>query len=121
MHPFSHETIGGRRLVQSACGFYVDDHFPNVGLAVHSMSRRGAGTETTGFLGERHAKKKARRCCCISIATVACLVLCFVVIVFVSVFAASVVTKLPSEPSERAVALLKRYPLIDGLVLMIAC
>lgn len=74
------------------------------------------GSELTGFLGERRTKKKARRCCFLSFCVAVCVVAIFIVVVGVSAGVAAIANGLPSDPDERAVALLNRYPLIDGLV-----
>lgn len=89
-----------------------------------STSGEGRGSVTAELfeVGKRRAKKRARRCCFVSVAVAVCLVTLFVVVVVsvsvaVGVTGATEAVQLPSDPHERAVALLERYPVIDGLVI----
>lgn len=92
------------------------------------MREDGSGTtDRSNLCGDENSKKRqkknVRRCCFISVIGAVCLVCLTGVIIGVGVGVASVTTRvvLPSDPEERAVALLKRYPLIDGLVSLEQC
>ena len=63
---------------------------------------------------ERSAKKRARKSACLGIICAAVVIIAIAVVVGVSIGVAVVRNRLPSEPYERALALLDSYPLIDG-------
>lgn len=63
---------------------------------------------------ERASKKRARKSTCLGIICAAGVILVIAVVVGVSVGVVVVQNRLPSEPYERALALLDSYPLIDG-------
>ena len=74
--------------------------------------------ESTRLLSatERQKKKTIRRvaCFCVACILLVIIVLAVVVAVFVTLDNVRGRDRLPSEPHERAVALLDGYPLIDG-------
>ena len=63
---------------------------------------------------ERAAKKRARKSTCLGIVCAAGVIIAIAVVVGVSVGVVVARNRLPSEPYERALALLDSYPLIDG-------
>lgn len=63
---------------------------------------------------ERAAKKKARKSVCLAMVCVAGTILVLAVVVGVSLGVLLVHNRLPSDPYDRALALLDSYPLIDG-------
>ena len=63
---------------------------------------------------ERVAKKKARKSACLGIICAASVIIVIAVVVGVSLGVVIERNRLPSEPYERALALLDSYPLIDG-------
>ena len=65
---------------------------------------------------ERKALKRARQCCCLSVSGALAVLLVLVAALGVSVGIAASFHGLPSDHHERALALLKKYPVIDGLV-----
>ena len=71
-------------------------------------------TEMKGLVSERQSKKTCRRwCCCVLIVIVILLVTLAVMIALVIAITA-IESRLPDDPYKRAVALLEKYPLIDG-------
>lgn len=63
---------------------------------------------------ERKALKRARQCCCLSVSGALAVLLLLVAALGVSVGIAASFHGLPSDHYERALALLKKYPVIDG-------
>ena len=81
------------------------------------MRSRRSNNDMTELLGsERASKKSNRRCCCAAILLVGMVVLICAVMVGLAVAVSTVLNRLPSDPHERSVALLAKYPLIDGSV-----
>ena len=75
------------------------------------MDGEGLITETV-----RNPRKKSRRLCCLTILLVALTAAILAVIVALSVGLSILGGELPSDPEERALALLDMYPVIDGYV-----
>ena len=65
----------------------------------------------------REARKQNRRYCCPSLVVLITILLVLAVVLGVSLGTASILNRLPNDPHERALALLKQYPLIDGYAL----
>ncbi len=77
----------------------------------------GGKGEVRGLLGDRasrESRKKTRKLCCASLIVCAVVLLVVAAVVGVSVGTAAYLNRLPGDPSERAEALLDRYPLVDG-------
>lgn len=67
---------------------------------------------------ERMSRKSTRRFCCACCIVVLGVAVCLAVVLGVTLGIAAVVNYLPSDPYERAVALLTEFPVIDGLVFL---
>ena len=70
--------------------------------------------ELEGLVSARQSKKDCRRWCCCLLSTIFLLVVCLGVVIAVVAGITAILSRLPQDPHDRAVALLKRYPLIDG-------
>ena len=84
-----------------------------------------ASTASTAmYLGEKEVSKKAKRRYFLSICAASCILACTVAVMvallvdLASIHSRLVLTRYPSDPVERAIALLSDYPLIDGLVIV---
>lgn len=71
-------------------------------------------SELEGLVSTRQSKKACRRWCCCVLTTVIILAVCLGVIIAVVAGIGAILSRLPNDPHERAVALLERFPLIDG-------
>ncbi len=73
-------------------------------------------SEMQGLVGSRQSKKACRRWCCCALIVVLILVGSLAVVIAMIAGIAAILTRLPSDHYDRAVALLERHPLIDGWV-----
>lgn len=63
---------------------------------------------------DRENRKRTRRFCCSCIVVMALVITLFALVVVLAVGLSFIEAKLPSDPEERALALLEDYPVIDG-------
>ena len=67
-------------------------------------------------------KKRGRRCWCFSILLAAVVLVLFVLVIGLAAgLSVNAEGRLPSDPLQRALALLDKYPVADGLVYIATC
>ena len=78
--------------------------------------RGGEVRHLLGDTAKRESRKQSRRYCIVAVGVCVLVVFLLAVVLGVALGTAAYLNRLPSDPHERAEALLTQYPLIDGLV-----